>query len=167
MKINKAHRLGGALLASLSPGLALAAEPTNDSSTLALPEILITGQKIERTQLETVASARVVDGDEIDNGTRMDNLYDLIESVPNVSNTSGFNSLSIRGIANAGPTGADNGAGTIGVEVRAGGEAEVDRRAQGDLHAARDQDIAFRSLGHARSSATLRERADVGERATE
>ena len=117
MKTYKAHRLGGALLASLSPGLALAAEPTGNSTTLALPEILITGQKIERTQLETVASALVVEGDEISDGTRMDNLYDLIESVPNVSNTSGFNSLSIRGIANAGPTGADNGAGTIGVYI--------------------------------------------------
>jgi len=54
---------------------------------------------------------QVVDGDEIDNSTRMDNLYDLIESVPNVSNTSGFNSLSIRGIANAGTIGVylDNG----------------------------------------------------------
>ena len=96
------HLIGSLLLGSLAPLSAHAdPEPTQ------LSPVIVTGQKIERTQMETVASVRVVDSEELDNGTRNDNLYELIEMLPNVTNTSGFNSLAIRGIANAGATGAD------------------------------------------------------------
>lgn len=100
------------ILASLAPLSAQSAE-----APAQLSPVIVTGQKIERTQMETVASVRVVDSEELENGTRNDNLYELIEMLPNVSNTSGFNSLAIRGIANAGATGADSGAGTIGIYV--------------------------------------------------
>ncbi|AFJ02545.1 TonB-dependent receptor [Methylophaga frappieri] len=104
--------LYGLLFGAMAPGIAF-----SDDTTTELSPVIVTGQKIERTQMETVSSVRVVDSEELENGTRNDNLYELIEMLPNVTNTSGFNSLAIRGIANAGPTGADNGASTIGIYI--------------------------------------------------
>ncbi len=89
-------------------------EPTE---TISLDPVLVTGQKIERTQMETVSSVQIFDAEQLEKSTRADNLYDIVDMAPNVTNTGGFNSLAIRGIANSGPTAVNNGAGTIGIFV--------------------------------------------------
>lgn len=108
--------LTGLVSLSLSHS-AVIAEDSEPDGIKKLSSVIVTGQKLERTQLETVSSVHIVDSEEINDGTHMDDLYDVVEATPNVSNTSGFNSLSIRGIANSGPTNADNGAGTIGIYI--------------------------------------------------
>lgn len=114
--MNRPRTLCCLILAALTPPAVLSAESVTKSPAQLSP-VIVTGQKIERSQMETVSSVRVVDSEELENGTRNDNLYELIEMLPNVTNTSGFNSLAIRGIANAGATGADSGAGTIGIYI--------------------------------------------------
>ncbi len=93
------------------------ADTHNNTGDIVLDPVLVTGQKIERTQMETVSSVNIIDSDQLESSTRSDDLYEIIDMVPNVTNTGGFNSLAIRGIANSGPTAVNNGAGTIGIFV--------------------------------------------------
>lgn len=86
-------------------------------TTINVDSVVVTGQKIERTQMETVSSVLVMDSEYLSDTTRADNFYDIVDLAPNVTNTGGFNSLAIRGIANSGPTALNNGAGTIGIFV--------------------------------------------------
>ncbi|PCJ29982.1 MAG: hypothetical protein COA90_10750 [Gammaproteobacteria bacterium] len=84
---------------------------------IILDPVIVTGQKIDRTQMETVSSVHIISADQLETSARTDNLYDIVDMAPNVTNTGGFNSLAIRGIANSGPTAVNNGAGTIGIFV--------------------------------------------------
>lgn len=93
------------------------ASESDDQKSLQLAPVVVTGQKIERTQMETISSVKVIDAEQLETNTRVDNLYDIIDLAPNVTDAGGFNSLAIRGIANSGPTAVNNGAGTIGIFV--------------------------------------------------
>lgn len=98
------------LAISVISGQALAADNV-------VEEVVITGQKIERTQMETVSSVMVIDSKLLLNTARTDNLFDVLDMAPNVSDTGGFNGLSIRGIASSGVNALNNGADTIGIFI--------------------------------------------------
>ncbi|CAA0085137.1 Pesticin receptor [BD1-7 clade bacterium] len=77
-------------------------------------EVIVTGQKVERSQMDTVTSVSVISGEAIDDATGLDDFYDILERMPNVARNGSFD-FSIRGISGNGPTNANNGASTIGV----------------------------------------------------
>ncbi len=110
------------LLASLCCSAGLLLQPAvaadkDETDSVSFGSVVITGQKIERTQMETVSSVQIIDSEALETTTRADNLYDIVDMAPNVTDAGGFNSLAIRGIANSGPTAVDNGAGTIGIFI--------------------------------------------------
>lgn len=105
------------LAVAVALALASTISAADEKPAQELQTVVITGQKIERTQMETVSSVQVIDSEMLESGTRADNLYDIVDMAPNVTNAGGFNSLAIRGIANSGPTAVNNGAGTIGILV--------------------------------------------------
>lgn len=82
-----------------------------------MEQITITGQKIARTQMETVSSVMVIDDQMLLDNARTGNLFDVLDMAPNVTNAGGFNRLAIRGISNSGVTSTNSGAGTIGVFI--------------------------------------------------
>ena len=92
------------------------ANADQESDAVNLDSVVVTGQKIERTQMETVSSVRVLDSEDLEVMGQVDDFYDVLDLTPNVSRNGSFD-FAIRGISAEGPTSANNGASTIGIYV--------------------------------------------------
>jgi outer membrane receptor protein involved in Fe transport len=81
----------------------------DDGNTIArLATISVTGELQERDAQRSATSAVVLSGEDVERGNAID-LYDALRSVPNVSSSFGDLGFVVRGIAQSGPGGGENG----------------------------------------------------------
>ncbi len=116
----------GGLLGALVSGASFAAE-TGESSNFVTEEVFVEAQKIRRSLMETIESVKVFDAETLEDSTRADDIFDLLERTANVSRNGSFD-YSIRGISSLGPTGNADGARVITMYVD--GSPQTARAAQ-------------------------------------
>jgi len=86
------------------------------NNEVQMNSIIIRGQKIDRTQHNTMESVKVYDTESLESGTRTYEFFDLLDRTANIVRNDRFD-FSIRGVAGIGPTGSAEGAPTISVYV--------------------------------------------------
>ncbi|MEM1193783.1 MAG: TonB-dependent receptor [Pseudomonadota bacterium] len=79
---------------------------TGPDDTGEIDEIIVTGEKFERTLQDTTSSVAVFDAEEIDAQNFID-VYDLINQTANVAGAFGDQGFTIRGLRNTGASGGD------------------------------------------------------------
>lgn len=105
----KSHLLAATILASFAtPALAQEAAPAGDQGSAA-DEIIVTGQKADRSLQDTPTSVGVVTAEEIAN-RNLTNVYDALTQTANVAVGAEKQSFSIRGIDAFNVSGAGDGA---------------------------------------------------------
>ncbi|MEM8595103.1 MAG: TonB-dependent receptor, partial [Pseudomonadota bacterium] len=88
-----------------------AASAIDSPGALILDQLLVVGERVERSVFETPSSVVVVTGETIEETPSIANVEDVLRTVPNITLNSGTNNgPSIRGFATQGPTGGAQGA---------------------------------------------------------
>ncbi|MEO9902100.1 TonB-dependent receptor [Nisaea sp.] len=93
-------------VAALLPLSALSASAQGldkDAGTVALPHIIVTGEKVERTLKETASSVTVISEDDIADAPSAMTVPDLLKNTPNVFYTSNTDAPIVRGVDAKGP----------------------------------------------------------------
>lgn len=70
---------------------------TSSQPDFTLPEVLVEGELINRSQQEAATSVAVIPGDELDTSSDAD-VYDVVERTPNITSSFGEKGFAIRGI---------------------------------------------------------------------
>ncbi|MEM9305430.1 MAG: TonB-dependent receptor plug domain-containing protein, partial [Pseudomonadota bacterium] len=99
-------QLGLAVLGVSACSLALAQEAADEES-MALEEVVVTGQKIERSLQDTATSVAVFDAGTIDEQNFI-GLGDVLNQTANVSTAFNDGVITIRGLRNSGAGAFDN-----------------------------------------------------------
>ena len=86
-----------------------------NSVAVALPDMVVKGELLERNLQDTQTSVSVVPGEELDRSTDKD-LFDTVDRLPNINALGGGFGFAIRGITDNGPGGAGN-ASAISVQI--------------------------------------------------
>ena len=102
--LSHALRSSLALPILLTPQLVFAEDKTQDTE---IESIIVTGQKIDRTLQETPASVAVITNKTLDE-KKLNNLYDALSEVANVTGDIGNGGFTIRGIDNQNVSGGGN-----------------------------------------------------------
>src|SRR5690349_19340671 len=96
--------IAGGVVAALIPASAALA----DDAANQVEEIVVTGEKAQRSLQDTVASVAVVTARRLEE-ENIEDFFDIVARIANMSETYGPSGFTIRGIANTGVTGGGSG----------------------------------------------------------
>lgn len=91
------------------------AAAAQDAATVESDEIIVVGEKTERSLQDTTTSVAVTTAERIEE-ENIQNIYDIIQRTPNVTETYGASGFTIRGISDRGYGGGSGGLSTVYVD---------------------------------------------------